>query len=76
MSKGQCQFHKCEDYMTLTSTIGLLHERNMYVHVVASELKDPICDSDECQIGSFSDDVYVCHDYVDYLVIDQLHILA
>ena len=23
-------------------------------HVVASELKDPICHSDECQIGSFS----------------------
>ena len=52
MSKGQCKFHKCEDYMTLTSTKGRLHERNMYVHV------------------------YVCHDYVDYLVIDQLHILA
>ena len=24
------------------------------VHVVASELKDPICHSNECQIGSFS----------------------
>ena len=23
-------------------------------HTVASELKDPICHSDECQIGSFS----------------------
>ena len=25
--------------------------------VVASELNAPICHSDECQIGSFSDDV-------------------
>ena len=23
-------------------------------HIVASELKDPICHSDECQIGFFS----------------------
>ena len=38
--------------LTLTSTIGLLHDRNMYV----------------C--------MYVCHGYVDYIVIDQLHILA
>ena len=26
----------------------------MRYHIVASELKDPICHSDECQIGSFS----------------------
>ena len=29
-------------------------------HLVASELKDPICHSDECQIGSFSSEVTIC----------------
>ena len=28
--------------------------RQLARHIVASELKDPICHSDECQIGSFS----------------------
>ena len=26
----------------------------IYIYIVASELKDPICHSNECQIGSFS----------------------
>ena len=28
--------------------------------IVASELKDPICHSDECQIGSFSSEATLC----------------
>ena len=30
------------------------------VLIVASELKDPICHSDECQIGSFSSEATLC----------------
>ena len=33
----------------------------MYIEVVASELKDPICHSDECQIGSFSSEATKCY---------------
>ena len=29
------------------------------IHLVASELKDPICHSDECQIGSFSSEATI-----------------
>ena len=29
-------------------------------NIVASELKDPICHSDECQIGSFSSEATIC----------------
>ena len=32
----------------------------MALYIVASELKDPICHSDECQIGSFSSDATIC----------------
>ena len=32
-----------------------------YEHVVASELKDPICHSNECQIGSFSSEATMCN---------------
>ena len=32
----------------------LMAVRLRRIHVVASELKDPICHSNECQIGSFS----------------------
>ena len=28
-------------------------------HIVASELNDPICHSDECQIGSFSSEATI-----------------
>ena len=33
------------------------------IHFVASELKDPICHSDECQIGSFSSEATI-YNYV------------
>ena len=36
---------------TLILTLVLL---GLYIYIVASELNDPICHSDECQIGSFS----------------------
>ena len=29
-------------------------------YFVASELKDPICHSNECQIGSFSSEATIC----------------
>ena len=31
-----------------------------HIYLVASELKDPICRSDECQIGSFSSEATIC----------------
>ena len=36
----------------------VFEERND-THIVASELKDPICHSDECQIGSFSSEATI-----------------
>ena len=40
------------------------------VYIVATELKDPICHSDECQIGSFSSEATICYDiYVYYIVV-------
>ena len=33
------------------------------LHFVASELKDPICHSNECQIGSFSSEPTICSFY-------------
>ena len=30
-------------------------------YFVASELKDPICHSNECQIGSFSSEATICY---------------
>ena len=33
--------------------------RIFQVHIVASELKDPICHSNECQIGSFSSEATI-----------------
>ena len=32
----------------------------LWYYIVASELKDPICHSDECQIGSFSSEATIC----------------
>ena len=32
----------------------------LILHIVASELKDPICHSNECQIGSFSSEATIC----------------
>ena len=34
--------------------------RETSTHIVASELKDPICHSNECQIGSFSSEATIC----------------
>ena len=34
------------------------------LYFVASELKDPICHSDECQIGSFSSEATICYEVV------------
>ena len=35
--------------------------RFIWRHIVASELKDPICHSNECQIGSFSSEATICY---------------
>ena len=32
-------------------------------NIVASELKDPICHSNECQIGSFSSEATIYYSY-------------
>ena len=37
------------------------------MHIVASKLKDPICHSDECQIGSFSSEATICIFPYEYL---------
>ena len=39
--------------------IGLKRSHINMKYIVASELKDPICHSDECQIGSFSSEATV-----------------
>ena len=36
-----------------------------HCHIVASELNDPICHSDECQIGSFSSEATICNPHLD-----------
>ena len=35
-------------------------EQFVVLHIVASDLNDPICHSDECQIGSFSSEATIC----------------
>ena len=39
------------------------------IHIVASKLNDPICHSDECQIGSFSSEatIYYCTTIPEYI---------
>ena len=37
-----------------------LHLTYIILHLVASELNDPICHSGECQIGSFSSEATIC----------------
>ena len=44
---------------TMSATKVLLFD-NYQTHFVASELKDPICHSNECQIGSFSSEATIC----------------
>ena len=45
-----------------------------WVHVVASELKDPTCHSDECQIGSFSSEATMCVRHGDMCVSHGVHV--
>ena len=44
-------------FFTVSAIALLIYLMSLYLkrlYIVASELKDPICHSDECQIGSFS----------------------
>ena len=41
----------------------------MYEHIVASELKDPICHSNECQIGSFSSEATIYKETICYSIV-------
>ena len=41
------------------------------IYIVASELKDPICHSNECQIGSFSSEATTSK--CDYLITTVVH---
>ena len=38
----------------------LLHLPGSNLNIVALELNDPICHSNECQIGSFSSEATIC----------------
>ena len=58
--------------------IGLKRSHINMKYIVASELKDPICHSDECQIGSFSSEATVCiiglkrsHISMKYIIYDD-----
>ena len=42
-------------------------EKNNNLNIVASELKDPICHSNECQIGSFSSEATI------YLMVNSIN---
>ena len=41
--------------------LSWLFPLHLNTYIVASELKDPICHSDECQIGSFSSEATTCY---------------
>ena len=42
----------------LYSVYAMRYQHDQYI--VASELNDPICHSNECQIGSFSSEATIC----------------
>ena len=44
----------------------MIHEK---AYIVASELNDPICHSDECQIGSFSSEATIYTQNYKYLIV-------
>ena len=46
------------------------------IHVVASELKDPICHSNECQIGSFSSEAAMCFFIVRCSIVSEINCLT
>ena len=41
-------------------------------HFVASELKDPICHSNECQIGSFSSEATIYDDHFSVVTVKYI----
>ena len=58
-----CDSHNEEwNTLNLTSLEPVISELGniiINIYIVASELKDPICHSDECQIGSFSSEATI-----------------
>ena len=55
-------FDKINHYSAGTVFSGQAVE-DTHDYIVASELKDPICHSDECQIGSFSSEATIWTHY-------------
>ena len=63
-AKSNCAVKRMEESARWADlTIRLVVEANCMsarkLYIVASELKDPICHSDECQIGSFSSEATI-----------------
>ena len=49
-------------FITVRPTVDFKAMYKVYKeHIVASELNDPICHSNECQIGSFSSEATTCN---------------
>ena len=51
-------FYKKLDIVLLPLKLAVIYL--VHQNIVASELKDPICHSNECQIGSFSSEATIC----------------
>ena len=64
--KESIKEHYCVDQSSDMNTLAQLLLQGTYfsyfytTHIVASELKNPICHSNECQIGSFSSEATIC----------------
>ena len=58
-------------------SLSIWEECKLWIyHFVASELKDPICHSDECQIGSFSSEATTCRLHKENMVTNYFFSLA
>ena len=63
------QTHQNEQWLLgFLRTIDM--ESRCWQHVVATELKDPICHSNECQIGSFSSAATMC---ISHIIFSHFH---
>ena len=62
---------KLDVTIIMTMKINVILRKRRYI--VASELKDPICHSDECQIGSFSSEATICKNSADmgFIIIND-----
>ena len=56
---GQPDLIRLAAHSDTSSTNGRYSETTLRQHIVAPELNDPICHSNECQIGSFSSEATI-----------------